>query len=537
MKYAFRDIRRFEHVVGTLLKYEFDFWLHKIGVIKKPKNGMSIPNTEPDVLKRIMEDLGGTFVKLGQLLSLRPDLIPHKYCDAFSGLQDDVKQFSKKEAVDIIEKSTGHKLNHMFSKFPNKPIASASIGQVYKAKLHSENWVAVKVKRPGIENIMESDIDILEFFAHSLKNHMKNSILDPVEVVKELRDYTQKEMNYSFELSNIEKFSAANNSLKIPFVFKEFSSSDVLIMEFIEGVKLNDFLKNKISPKERNDLSKNLHKSYLHQVFETGFFHADPHPGNILIVDEKIHESRIALIDYGIVGKIDDSTRLGLLKMFMGLMNKSVDEVVSSMVQLGIVQENNLSLKKDIRDLLSPYYAVSLKEVDFPKVFLKSLSIARKYGVKIPKDYVLLGKALLTLESVCTSIDKDFNLVTYSNDFVKKFMFEKYNPLSLFKNSKGVLFSLASKIYDLPSKIEKHLAIDEDQSKKLELLNKEVEFLEKKVSLFSEKFFLGLFGVALIVASFIFLSWPPLVQGVSIVSIILVIFGISLFIAAFSLKN
>lgn len=541
MSHNFKDLKRLEQVISTMLSYEFGFWLSKMHLVKKRKDGFPIPSTEPIVIRKIMEELGGTFVKLGQLLSLRPDLIPPKYSEEFSNLQDNVKPFPRAQAIELIEESLGIKTKEVFTEIPKIPIASASIGQVYKAKLHNGTYVALKVQRPNIRDTIESDLEILAFFAKELKKHMNNKIMDPQVVVEELKNYTLKELNYLNELQNLEKFNATlpQGLIRVPRVYRDFSSDKVLVMEFLEGVKLKDYMKKKLSPKERTELADLLANSYFQQMFVTGFIHADPHPGNIIVLDEKKYPNqKIGLIDFGIVGKVDDSIKNGMLKMFLSLINKDLEGLVDSMVDLHLLKEKNNALMNDVRDVLGPYYNVSFDKIDLPKLFMQSLNFARRYNVEIPRDYVLVGKALVTIQSVCININPKFNLVESSKDFVTGMMLKKYSPKFILGKGIDKTKDVFSELMNFPKVVKNHFENEEQQKLYLKKISENIDGLEKEIDVVSERFFIMMSGIAFFVAAFFFKDQAPLIDGgLSIFSIVFVLLGIGFFFSAIFKKR
>ncbi|MCF7872533.1 hypothetical protein K9L97_05875 [Candidatus Woesearchaeota archaeon] len=532
-----RDIKRFNKVVETLINYEFGLWLHKIGLLKKSKNGFPFPSTEPEILRSVFEDLGGTFVKLGQFLSLRPDLIPRRYCDEFSKLQDSVKPFPKVEAVKIIENHLDLSFKKVFSEFSSKPIASASIGEVFKAKLHNGKYVAVKVKRPGIDDIVGSDLDILKFFAVKFRSYFKLGIVDPVEIVEELDSYTRLELNFLNELTNLEKFSSLNDNacVFVPRPYREFSSSDVLVMDFLDGVPLEVFLNSNPSFKLREKVSSILLESFLHQVFLIGFFHADPHPGNIFIKKHKDYV-HVNLLDFGIVGEVDASLRKGLLSLFLALMSKDLDGIADSLYDLHLVDRESPGLKRQIKDLLGPYYNVSFDKIDLPRLFMKSLDIARYYGVKVPKDYVLLGKALATLQGVCVRVNPKFNIVGASQSFVDEYIASKFFPKNILKEGVSKSKSYVSSIVKLPSFVRKYVESQSSQANALNNLDVTFHNLEKDIDLWGEKILLFILGVFLIIAGLIF-YFNSSFNSVWPLVIILELVGVAFFIVAALIKS
>nr|MCK4930223.1 AarF/ABC1/UbiB kinase family protein [Nanoarchaeota archaeon] len=245
----FRGIKRFEQVLKVITKYELGHFLEK-AKLKKRSFKLKKKMTRPIELRMILEELGGTFIKLGQLLSLRPDLIPKEYCDELSKLQDDIEPFSFEEVKHVIKAEFKKPINKLFKKFEKKPVATASIGQVHVARLKNNKKVAVKVMRPGIKALIHTDLEILEHLARLFKHHVKQNIVDPEEIFEEFKRYTENELDYLKEAYNIKRFYnnfKKERKIKIPRVYDKFTTHRVLTMEFVEGVEVRQIL---IHPKK-----------------------------------------------------------------------------------------------------------------------------------------------------------------------------------------------------------------------------------------------------------------------------------------------
>ena len=300
---AYRDAKRVKDVVNILLKQGLGYSIEKMNL----KSHLTFGKKTKDVSKRVstqvklrkaMEELGGTFIKFGQLLSIRPDLIPESYCEEFAKLQDNVRPFPYEQVKDVIEKDFKKPIHKVFIHFEKTPIAAASVGQVHMAKLRTGETVAVKVQRPNINQIFESDIDILYYIANLAEKHIPElKDYNPVAIVNEFENYTKRELDYNLEGKNIDVFYknfVGSKTIKIPRVFLSYTSKRVLTMEYIDGININKY---KATKEEKKKIIKNLLSCFMKQILEDGFFHADPHPGNIFI----LKDHRIELLDFGIV--------------------------------------------------------------------------------------------------------------------------------------------------------------------------------------------------------------------------------------------
>jgi ubiquinone biosynthesis protein len=527
-----KGIKRFEQLCGVLIKYQSLYLIKKeLSIWKKHKR------TEPETIRLILEEMGGGFVKLAQLLSIRPDLIPHEYCVELSKLQDSVKPFPFKQAKNILETLYGKKVSEVFLKFDSVPIASASVGQVYKAKLKSGENVAVKVKRPEIEKLFEQDIALLEFVAGIVKNLHGAEIIDPQEIVAAFKEYTKDELDYSEEGKNILLFyeNLKNTGVKIPKVYPELSSKDVLVMEFIEGHELKDILDKPGLKEYKTRIAKDIFNVFLKQVMIDGVFHADPHPSNILILTGK--KDKLALLDFGIIGKMTPLMRSEVVKLFIALNEKDIEGIITAMMHMNMVSKDDSEVRKDMRDMLGPYYGAGLNKIDFPKLFMQSIKVARKHKMQVPRDYVLLGKAVLTVESVCTELYPEFNFVEQSKPFVTRLMLHEYLPTKFIARNFLRLENAKKLALEIPAAVSNLFSKNEAHDRQVEELSAHLLRSEHRIDILVEKMVLMFTTLILLVGGLILLNKKPVFDGMSIFSIIMFCMAAATFILALLLKS
>ncbi|MGV8162560.1 MAG: ABC1 kinase family protein [Candidatus Nanoarchaeia archaeon] len=532
-KETFDGVKRFEKLLEVLIRHESLFFIKKeLSIWSKTKK-----TTKPQVIREILEEMGGGFVKLGQLLSIRPDLIPLDYCVELSKLQDSVKPFPFIEAKKIIEKSTGKKINQTFSKFDARPIASASIGQVYRAKLKSGELVAVKVKRPRIEKLFEQDINLMENLASTAKRIHGVDIIDPEEIVLAFKEYTAKELDYEEEAKTLEVFNKnfEGSGIKVPKPFVSLSSKDVLIMEFVEGHELKDLMGKPGFEEYKKKISKIIFNSFLKQVMIDGAFHADPHPSNILIMPGK--ESRVALLDFGITGVLTPLMRTEIVKLFVALNEKDMEGVISAMMHMNMVSADNQEVRKDFKDMLGPYYGQGLKKIDISKLFTQSIKVARKHKVRVPKDYVLLGKAVITVESVCQSLYPEFNFVEESKPFITRLMIHEFAPSKFIARNVLRMENARKLAFEIPGIVLKMFSKNEEQDKRVEELSEHLLRTEHKIDVLIEKLILMFATLILIVGGLLLIKKGPVFDGISIFSIIAFCMAAATFLLALMLKT
>jgi ubiquinone biosynthesis protein len=501
---------RFKDILRIGVKYKFDHFLEH-----KYHSKTTVP--DPVMVRRALEELGGTFIKLGQLLSLRPDLIPQEYCEELTKLQDHVEPFSLAEAQAILASELKEKAQLVTLK---KLIASASIGQVYLADIKGEQ-VAIKIMRPKIEQSIAADLALLYHVAKILKSQLKTSIIEPLEIYNQFKLYTENELDYLAEAHNIERFfqNFLKTGIIIPHVHWHFTTRRVLTMEYIDGKPL---LENKLSPDQKHYVVKETYNAMLKQIFVDGFFHADPHPGNILFT----HKGKIAFIDFGIVGRLSPQLKKELSDLFVAMINKDVDKMMDTFHNLNLTPGtvDRETLRFDLIKLLGKYYDAEIKTVHVGELIMQSIVVAKKNNIKLPKDYVLLGKALLTLEGVCTRILPSFNLVEESKPFVRHLISQHMNPKELlvfFKKQTPLFVKFMTQI---PERTSYFLSEFHEMDDRLRGMDKELVQIRSSINQGANRVVMGIVIGALLISFALVYSLDKLVAFVMLgIALILLI--------------
>ncbi|MFH1849648.1 MAG: AarF/UbiB family protein [archaeon] len=509
-----RDIKRLDQVLNVLVKNELGWLVAKLNLTGKlsfrarvKKSAFRETDTQPYRIRKVLEDLGGTFVKLGQLLSLRPDLIPREYCDEFRKLQDSVKPFSG-DAKAIVETELQKPITEIFAHFEDKPIAAASIGQVHEAILKDGTKVAVKVQRPGIAKRVDADIDILYHIAQLMQKHLRLSVIDPVQIVKEFERYTRNELDYIVEAKNVGRFHdnfRDDKNVRIPRVFLEFSTGKVLTLEFIRGVKASEihYARHDVDKKK---IVRTVVGAVYKQVFFDGFFHADPHPGNILV----LRDSKVAFLDFGIVGYFDDDLRGKVSEVFISMILGNLDRIAESLVNLGVV-DNDIDvglLKTDLRDQLERYYGTDLRQVDISEVFPRLISLARKNHMVLPSDLVLLCKSIVTVQGFAADLDPEFNLVAFSRPFVKRLAKQRLQPKVVFGKIIRTSQGLSRFVTQFPSQAAELIRRIREGDQSIKRIDSDIRTLTTEIDRSSNRIALGLLITGFVIASTLVASVP-----------------------------
>jgi ubiquinone biosynthesis protein len=542
-----KDIKRFEQIIRVLFKHELGYFIERLRLKeyltlneRLQKGEFYKRNTQPERIRLILEELGGAFVKLGQLLSLRPDLIPKEYCEEFSKLQDNVKPFPHERAKEIIEEELKKPIKEIFSEFNNIPIAAASIGQVYDAKLKTGERVVVKIQRPNIDKIFTADIDILYHLARIFEERYGKDIVNPVEIVDEFKSYTEDELDYVKEGKNVDKFYVNfmyEKKVRIPKVFWGHTTKKVLTLEFIEGKKL-DQIKDKGYNKRK--IVHNIVNAIFKQIFIDGVFHADPHPGNILVLEK----NNIAFLDFGIVGSLDEELKEKISDLFITAVQGNAEEMAIALVNLKISDEDIdiEALKEDLRGALGEYFGVSLKQINLTDVFHKLIVLAKKDKIKLPVEFVLLGKCVITLESIATTFDPDFNIIEEGKPFVRKIIKIKTSPKEIFARIKRSTLDLKDFVMHFPNKTNLFLKKVKEADAILKLIDRDIVSLTIEMNRSSNRITISFILTGLIIAGALMMSYNEItIMGISVLSFvaftITIILGVMLIISVLREKN
>lgn len=408
-----------------------------------------------EVLREVLEKLGSTFIKLGQILSLRADLVGEEISRELSKLQSDVAPFSYEEARQIIIQDLGHPPEEIFQFFEKKPIAAASLAQVHRAFLKEGTEVAVKVQRPNIQKIIEQDIHILFYFAHLLESFFPESrFFQPLRVVKEFADWTMRELDFKVEGNNAERFRFSfkdNPHIKIPLVYWNFTSARVLTTEFVHGVKADNLLGIKKIGVNQRQLALYGLDAMLQQFLIDGFFHADPHPGNFFALSGDI----FCLHDFGMVGYLTQEQRKELLSCFTAFTDKDVDSYFKHFTHLAIITENSdlAGFQKDVAVILSEFL-FSPKQPSLAWAFFRIMNQGAKNGISFPADLALFGKAIVTTEAMGLKLYPEFNFNKEFKPFVEKALKRYLSPEQMLRSLKTDIFDYLEFLKTLPERTQ-----------------------------------------------------------------------------------
>lgn len=413
--------RRFRQIIRVLGTYGF-------GHMVRTKLKSEKIKKDPENLRLVFEELGPTFIKIGQILSTRPDILPIEYISELVKLQDSAPPFSFETVKEIIETDLKKPFNEIFREIDPKPVASASVAQVHDAVLLDGKKVIIKVQRPDIEDQLLEDIGILIRIVRRAPNTLRDVLLDPVEALEEILETTKIELDFRNEVDAMHRFRRENQDIRcisIPEVYQEISTKRIVVQEKIEGIKITDKAELEKEGYDTDDIGRKLILSYLYQLFNKGFFHGDPHPGNLMISNRKIY-----FIDFGIMGYLSSKSKNAINDLLDAMVRKDIGQLVNVVLSLaqqkGPVDKNKLY--EDIEYIIHYYLQTSLKNIQISMLFMDLFDAARKNNLKLPKEFTTLLKSLLILEGVLSKLAPDLSIMEISRDYLKEDRMVKFKP-------------------------------------------------------------------------------------------------------------
>jgi predicted unusual protein kinase regulating ubiquinone biosynthesis (AarF/ABC1/UbiB family) len=514
MKLSAHYLKRYKDLTLLLWKYHQPGLTSRFGQDDEPAASNGNGARKADELPQDLERLGPTFVKLGQLLSSRTDLLPPRYVKALTRLQDKVEPFPFSEVEAIVEEELGTRINKAFSLFTAEPVAAASLGQVHLAALHDGRRVAVKVQRPYIGKQIEEDFAALEELARFLVRHTKfGQRYQLVKIVEEFENTLAHELDYRREASNLEKLHRNLEKFKrirVPLPIPDYVTRRVLTMEFVEGVKVTE-----LSPLAQLDLdgrglAEELFQAYLQQILVDGIFHADPHPGNVFLTSDK----QIALIDLGMVGHTTPAMQENLLKLLLAVSEGQGDDAVDVAIRIGDAgtKFDESQFRHKIAQLVAEEKDASLSEMDIGKVILQVGRTAADTGLYVPTELTLLGKTLLQLDQVGRTLAPDFD----PNESIRRNASQILNQRIKSSLTEGKVFStvLEAKQFlgTLPARLNKILDAVGNAELNVNVRPSETAFLVDSARKVANRITTGLLLASLIVGAALLTRVPTSFQ-------------------------
>lgn len=529
-----KSLNRTKEIISVIMAYGFKDIIAVTPILKLVKNPIQKFNvkykgvdlrsyTRGQRIRMACEELGTTFVKLGQILSNRSDILPKDIIEELKKLQNNVKPFDEKEALAIVEQELQKPINEAFQSFDTTPKASASISQVHIAVLKTGEKVAIKIKRPNIEENILNDIEIITWLSSILEKYNEEfALIRPEKLIKAFKNQLLQELDFNFEKNNtikFQKFFKNNKNIKIAKIYEEYSTKNILTMEYIEGIKISD-----ISPDDTKYDRKKLVSigvdCVLEQIFKLGFFHADPHPGNLMALDNNV----LCFLDFGMIGFIPPTSKEAFSSLIMSINN--ADYINLSKAVLDLCDHSEIQNMEDfnmaIFMLINKYIDMPLENINIEDIFNELISIIREFRLMLSGNIMLLIKSLIVLEGVGRDLDKDLKLVEHIKPFAFKYVKEQLKPDNLLKQSRNVINDYFHVLKNVPSDLGEVINLMRKGNIRIQLEHKKLETLANTLDSLGDRLSYSIVLASLIISSGLIIAtkMPPLIHGISLVGLV-----------------
>jgi ubiquinone biosynthesis protein len=527
-----RNANRFREILAVFAKHGFGDLYDKLRLdkyldmggkyLRLPPRPTATPLTRPERFRMALEELGPSFIKLGQMIGNRPDLLAPDWAAALEKLQDSVPPFPTAEARLVIEEQFGMPIDRLFARFGAIPIASASMAQVYQAEMPEGGTVAVKVQRPGIEDLVKVDLEIMFHLAALLERYVQGmDVLNPVSICEEFERTILKEIDFSLEASQMERFAQAGAGLErfyVPAVYRTRTGGRVLTTEFIDGIKVSSVDKLRRSGIDPARVANDLSQVLMHQVFTQGFFHADPHPGNILI----LADGRVCFLDYGMVGSLSPTHRERLLDILVGVASQDAGRIAKTLLLLAFQPSDIVEdLEYQVGELLEAYSFAALKDFRIGEFLNRLIRLIIRNRLRMPPGFYLMLKAVVTLEGVARRLEPGFDMVESIKPFAKRAMRERLRPDRLAKDMFYGAMNLTPMLKEFPAQARDILGLIKRGKLRIEFQHQGLEPILKTHERMMTRLVFALVLASLIIgSSLVVLSGiPPKWYGIPLIGV------------------
>jgi ubiquinone biosynthesis protein len=477
-------------------------------------------------LRELLDELGPTFVKFGQLLSMRPDVVPEDIILELRALQDDVRPFPFEQAERVIEEELGASLDRLFLDFEPTPVAAASIGQVHRATLPNGRSVAVKVQRPGAPRQIEADLALMYQAARLVRERVKAlEFVDVTLLVDEFARQIRQELDYRLEGRNAQTFHrnfAGNPHVHVPRVYWQYTRARVLTLEWLDGTQLADVDSLSLTVGERRDLAYEMTETWMAMIFRHGFFHGDPHPANIFVMAEA---GRIGLVDFGAVGKLTDDDMSKLTRLFIDAASENIEALPRRLAELGVryPKEREAEFLAELREVYYRYYGASLREIDPIQVIREAFQLIYSMNLQLPTRFLLLDRAIATLASVGAELYPDFNVFEVARPYARDLMLERFTPQRVARRARRDALRYAQVLAEAPFQFHDFMEEIRDGQIEVGFVHKGLDDFMDNINNVFNRLVIALIVVGGLIGSSligIFAKGGPHILGVNVISIV-----------------
>jgi ubiquinone biosynthesis protein len=528
---ATKNLGRLSEIAQVAVRHGFGYWFetHRLTDLFPRRSRVQLdgqPSQRGQHLREMLDELGPTFVKFGQLLSTRPDVLPPDIIAELRGLQDDVRPFSPTEVEKVVEEDLELSIDKLFAEFDERPVAAASIGQVHRATLPNGREVAVKVQRPGAPRQIEADLALLYQAARIAKERVRAlDFIDARQLVDEFARSIRHELDYRLEARNADVFHrnfAGHPHVRVPRVFWSYTRTRVLTLEWLDGTQVADINADMWSIEDRRDLAYLMTETWMTMIFRHGFFHGDPHPANILALGGP---NQIGLVDFGAVGKLTDDDMSKLTRIFIDAAAENVDALPRRLAELGVryPKEREEEFLTELRELYYRYYGASLAEIDPLQVIREAFNLIYSMNLQLPTRFLLLDKAIATLGSVGVDLYPDFNVFEVARPYARGLLMERFGPRRVAARARKESLKLGQIALELPYQIHDVLQEMRDGQIEVGFVHKGLDDLLNRMDVVFNRLVIamivagGLIGSSLIG---IFAKAGPHVLGINLISVL-----------------
>lgn len=548
---TYSHLTRYRQILSVFFKYGFEDILNIISIDKYVDYCMSRISRKRwkrldrysrfERLRMALEELGPSFIKLGQAISMRPDLVPVGLIRELAKLQDMVPPCPFAEIEKIITAEFCLPIPDMFAYFDEIPLASASIGQVYKARLRDGTEVAVKVQRPGLKRLVAVDIGIMYHLAGLIERNIEEVVfIRPIKIVEEFARTLARELDYSIEAANMERFAKSfeeDPTIHIPRVYHRFTSKRVLTMEFIYGIKVSDIGRLERAGIEKKLITRRGADILLKQTFEHGFFHSDPHSGNIFIMPNNV----IAMLDFGQVGTVDQQSKEDFVDLIDNVVRQNQVRATRQLLRITFWDKKPdvRQLEKDVANFMGKHLYKTLKDLEIGVLVQDLLEMVSRHRLRIPPDIFLMMKALATIEGIGRQLDPDFDMIEHATPFIRQVKLDRMNPQRVSEDIIGLSVELLQFLKQFPTDMMELSRMIRDQKLALKMDPESIESILSAQYRMGNRISLSIIIAAIVVGSalVVFAKLPPLYHGISSIGlagfVVAAVLGIGLLLGIF----
>jgi ubiquinone biosynthesis protein len=510
---TYRSLRRLRRIISVLVKYGFDDIIERLNLAGK--NLLPFVRRRPELrglttaqrLRLVLEELGPTFIKFGQVLSTRTDLLPPEFIHELRKLQDMVAPMPQAEVRQAVESALGRTVEELFAEFDFEVKAAASIAQVHMATLPSGRPVVIKLQRPNIERVIDDDSGVLMQLAQLMERHGVGREFEPVKIVEHFRRNIKKEIDFTLEGQNMDRFRAnfaGSGTFRVPEVIWSHSGRRLLTMERLEGIKVSERERLIEAGYDPQVTAARLVEAMARQVIGFGLFHADPHPGNVFVLPGNV----ICLLDYGLVGRVDEDLVGQIVDMAAAVLRRDGDAMVRALLNIGSVESatNLRALKLDLLELVDRYYKASLRSIDMQALFEQFMAVVRVHHVSVPSELLLLARAVVLVQAVGRDLDPAFEPLARLTPLIGELAAARMGPAYHLRRFQGYLAEVADLLRELPRESRSLLHKLQRNELAVNLQHRGLERLTDEIDRSSNRISFSLIIAALIIGSSIVLQ-------------------------------